>query len=176
MNGADTAWILVATALVLFMALRGLALFLRFSEVKKCAQCIHALLRNCLPNEHSVVGIWLHSCIWKRWNRKLGRFRQGFPFRCDQRQSFWNSARSVVFVFQITFAIITPALIWGAYVERVNFTFVFRFSILWMLLCCAPVVHWIGGGGAIFWLLAVFLERRVSKILQVGLSCMKLPA
>ena len=51
------------------------------------------------------------------------------------------------FAFQMTFAIITPALIVGAYVERVNFAFVLTFSALWMLLCYAPVVHWIWGGG-----------------------------
>jgi Amt family ammonium transporter len=51
------------------------------------------------------------------------------------------------FAFQMTFAIITPALIVGAYVERANFAFVVTFSTLWMLLCYAPVVHWIWGGG-----------------------------
>jgi Amt family ammonium transporter len=51
------------------------------------------------------------------------------------------------FAFQMTFAIITPALIVGAYVERVGFGFVLLFSGLWMLLCYAPVVHWIWGGG-----------------------------
>tara|TARA_B110000908_G_C10249387_1_gene450918 strand:- start:1897 stop:2928 length:1032 start_codon:yes stop_codon:yes gene_type:complete len=51
------------------------------------------------------------------------------------------------FAFQMTFAIITPALIVGAYVERVNFGFVLAFSSLWMLLCYAPVVHWVWGGG-----------------------------
>jgi Amt family ammonium transporter len=51
------------------------------------------------------------------------------------------------FAFQMTFAIITPALIVGAYVERINFAFVLIFSGLWMLLCYAPVVHWIWGGG-----------------------------
>ena len=51
------------------------------------------------------------------------------------------------FAFQMTFAIITPALIVGAYVERVGFAFVMAFSGLWMLLCYAPVVHWIWGGG-----------------------------
>jgi len=51
------------------------------------------------------------------------------------------------FAFQMTFAVITPALIVGAYVERINFSFVLIFSGLWMLLCYAPVVHWIWGGG-----------------------------
>jgi Amt family ammonium transporter len=51
------------------------------------------------------------------------------------------------FAFQMTFAIITPALIVGAYVERTNFAFVLSFSTLWMLICYAPVVHWIWGGG-----------------------------
>ena len=51
------------------------------------------------------------------------------------------------FAFQMTFAIITPALIVGAYVERIGFSFVLIFSSLWMLLCYAPVVHWIWGGG-----------------------------
>ena len=55
--------------------------------------------------------------------------------------------RFLFFAFQMTFAVITPALIVGAYVERINFSFVLIFSGLWMLLCYAPVVHWIWGGG-----------------------------
>ena len=51
------------------------------------------------------------------------------------------------FAFQMTFAVITPALIVGAYVERIGFSFVLVFSSFWMLLCYAPVVHWIWGGG-----------------------------
>ena len=51
------------------------------------------------------------------------------------------------FAFQMTFAIITPALIVGAYVERIGFGFVLLFSALWMLTCYAPVTHWVWGGG-----------------------------
>ena len=51
------------------------------------------------------------------------------------------------FAFQMTFALITPALIIGAYVERIGFSFVLIFSSLWILLCYAPVAHWIWGGG-----------------------------
>ena len=58
-----------------------------------------------------------------------------------------NLPEVLFFAFQMTFAIITPALIVGAYVERVGFGFVLTFSALWMLLCYAPVAHWIWGGG-----------------------------
>lgn len=63
------------------------------------------------------------------------------------RYTFWYNSRSFIFAFQMTFAIITPALIVGAYVERVSFAFVLLFSSLWMILVYAPVTHWIWGGG-----------------------------
>ena len=151
MVAADTAWIIVATALVLLMTLPGLALF------------YGGLVRS-----RNVLSVFMHcyaiACVMSvLW------FAVGFSIAFGPGESgYWgglslaflndvtadtvsatagNLPEVLFFAFQMTFAIITPALIVGAYVERINFAFVLIFSSLWMLLCYAPVVHWIWGGG-----------------------------
>ncbi|MDQ2092828.1 ammonium transporter [Rhodalgimonas zhirmunskyi] len=147
MNGADTAWIMVATALVLFMSLPGLALF--YGGLVRA--------RNVLSVFMQVYAIaCLMSVLW---------FIFGYTIAFGGDGAFWGGMARLglsgvtaettagtlpevlFFAFQMTFAIITPALIVGAYVERIGFGFVMLFSGLWMLLCYAPVTHWIWGGG-----------------------------
>ncbi|MBT8417159.1 MAG: ammonium transporter [Silicimonas sp.] len=147
MVGADTAWIIVATALVLFMTLPGLALF------------YGGLVRS-----RNVLSVFMH-CYAIACVMSVAWFALGYSIAFGDANAYWGglgkafltgvTADSVsgtlpevlFFAFQMTFAIITPALIVGAYVERVNFGFVLLFSTLWMLLCYAPVVHWVWGGG-----------------------------
>ena len=150
MNSADTAWIIVATALVLFMTLPGLALF--YGGLVRA--------RNVLSVFMQCFGIaCLMSLLWLAFGYSIA-FGDG-------NSGFWGGLSHIFlkgvnastvrdgttlpevlfFAFQMTFAIITPALIVGAYVERVGFGFVMIFSGLWMLLCYAPVVHWVWGGG-----------------------------
>jgi Amt family ammonium transporter len=148
MNGADTAWIIVATALVLFMTLPGLALF--YGGLVRARNVLSVFL-HCYAIACLMSILWLvagysiafgpaESEIWGG----LGRaFLNGVT-----ADSLSGTLPEVLFfAFQMTFAIITPALIVGAYVERVGFGFVMLFSALWMLLCYAPVVHWVWGGG-----------------------------
>lgn len=147
MNGADTAWIIVATALVLFMTLPGLALF--YGGLVKARNVLSVFM-------HVYAIACLMSVLW---------LVAGYSIAFGDGSAIWGGLGKVLllgvgpddlsgtlpevlfFAFQMTFAIITPALIVGAYVERVGFGFVLMFSALWMLLCYAPVVHWIWGGG-----------------------------
>ena len=151
MVGADIAWIIVATALVLFMTLPGLALF--YGGLVRSRNVLSVFM-------HCYAIACLMSILW---------FAVGYSIAFGEGTSgYWggldrmflagvtadtpshvadNLPEVLFFAFQMTFAIITPALIVGAYVERIGFGFVLLFSGLWMLLCYAPVVHWVWGGG-----------------------------
>lgn len=147
MVGADTAWIIVATALVLFMSLPGLALFygglVRARNVLSVFMHVYAIA--------ALMSIlWLavgYSIAFGEGNAIWGGLGKAFLIGVTADSLSGTLPEVLFFAFQMTFAIITPALIVGAYVERVNFAFVLIFSGLWMLLCYAPVVHWIWGGG-----------------------------
>ncbi|MDA7424538.1 ammonium transporter [Thalassococcus lentus] len=148
MNGADTAWIIVATALVLFMTLPGLALF--YGGLVRARNVLSVFM-------HCFAIACLMSVLWLvvGYSIAFGGGTSGYWGGYDKMFLAGVTADSLsgtlpevlFFAFQMTFAIITPALIVGAYVERVGFGFVLLFSGLWMLLCYAPVVHWIWGGG-----------------------------
>ncbi len=148
MVGADTAWIIVATALVLFMTLPGLALF--YGGLVRSRNVLSVFM-------HCYAIACLMSILWMSVGYSIafgpgesgywGGFGKVFLSGVTADSVFLTLPEILFFAFQMTFAIITPALIVGAYVERVNFAFALTFSGLWMLLCYAPVVHWIWGGG-----------------------------
>ncbi len=148
MNGADTAWILTATALVLFMTLPGLALF--YGGLVRARNVLSVFM-------HCFAIACLMSVLWfiAGYSIAFGSGTSGIWGGLDKLMLLGMTADDLsgtlpevlFFAFQMTFAIITPALIVGAYVERIGFGFVMVFSGLWMLLCYAPVVHWIWGGG-----------------------------
>ena len=148
MNGADTAWIIVATALVLFMTLPGLALFygglVRARNVLSVFMQVYAIA--CLMSV-----LWLVAGYTIAFGSGTSGYWGGldkmFLLGVDADALSGTLPEVLFFAFQMTFAVITPALIVGAYVERINFSFVLIFSGLWMLMCYAPVVHWIWGGG-----------------------------
>ena len=148
MNGADTAWIIVATALVLFMTLPGLALFygglVRARNVLSVFMQVYAIA--CLMSV-----LWLVAGYTIAFGSGTSGYWGGldkmFLLGVDADALSGTLPEILFFAFQMTFAVITPALIVGAYVERINFSFVLIFSGLWLLLCYAPVVHWIWGGG-----------------------------
>ncbi|WP_170358996.1 ammonium transporter [Ruegeria arenilitoris] len=148
MNGADTAWIIVATALVLFMTLPGLALF--YGGLVR-ARNVLSVFMHCFAIACLMSILWLvagYSIAFGDGGSGLwGGLGKAFLNGVDADSLSGNLPEVLFFAFQMTFAIITPALIVGAYVERVGFGFVLVFSGLWMLLCYAPVVHWIWGGG-----------------------------
>ncbi|MGH1453668.1 MAG: ammonium transporter [Paracoccaceae bacterium] len=147
MNAADTAWIIVATALVLFMTLPGLALF--YGGLVR-ARNVLSVFMQC----YAIA--CLMSILWLACGYSIAFGGDG-PYWGGLDKMFLNGVTAdtvagtipevLFFAFQMTFAIITPALIVGAYVERINFGFVLLFSGLWMLICYAPVTHWIWGGG-----------------------------
>ena len=150
MNAADTAWIIVATALVLFMTLPGLALF--YGGLVRA--------RNVLSVFMQCFGIaCLMSVLWLAFGYSIAFGTSTTGYWGGLSHVFLSGVDTTTlrdgttlpevlfFAFQMTFAIITPALIVGAYVERIGFGFVMTFSGLWMLLCYAPVVHWVWGGG-----------------------------
>ena len=148
MVGADTAWIIVATALVLFMTLPGLALF--YGGLVR-ARNVLSVFMQCYAIAALMSILWLAagysiafgdgtSGVW-------GGLGKSFLVGITADTVKGTLPEVLFFAFQMTFAIITPALIVGAYVERIGFGFVLTFSGLWMLLVYAPVVHWIWGGG-----------------------------
>lgn len=147
MNGADTAWIIVATALVLFMTLPGLALF--YGGLVR-ARNVLSVLMQCFAIACLMSVLWLvvgYSIAFGEGNAIWGGLGKMFLTGITADTLSGTIPEILFFAFQMTFAIITPALIVGAYVERISFAFVLTFSGLWMLLVYAPVVHWIWGGG-----------------------------
>ncbi|ATG43318.1 ammonia channel [Phaeobacter piscinae] len=148
MNAADTAWIIVATALVLFMTLPGLALF--YGGLVR-ARNVLSVFMQCYAIACLMSVLWLafgYSIAFGGGTSGLwGGLDKIFLSGVTADSLSGTLPEVLFFAFQMTFAIITPALIVGAYVERVGFGFVLVFSGLWMLLCYAPVVHWIWGGG-----------------------------
>ncbi|MGI9389958.1 MAG: ammonium transporter [Boseongicola sp.] len=148
MVGADTAWIIVATALVLFMTLPGLALF--YGGLVRSRNVLSVFM-HCYAIACAMSIAWLalgYSIAFGGGGSGLwGGLDKMFLIGVTADSLSGTLPEVLFFAFQMTFAIITPALIVGAYVERANFAFVLLFSTLWMLLCYAPVVHWIWGGG-----------------------------
>jgi len=147
MNGADTAWIIVATALVLFMTLPGLALF--YGGLVR-ARNVLSVLMQCFAIACLMSVLWLvagYSIAFGEGNAYWGGLDKMFMSGVTADTLSGTIPEILFFAFQMTFAVITPALIVGAYVERISFAFVLTFSGLWMLLVYAPVTHWIWGGG-----------------------------
>ena len=146
-DSGDTAWILTATALVLMMTLPGLALF--YTGLVQAKNVVSVLMHHfalaCLLSVLWVVaGYSLAFSGDGAWVGDLGNlFMSGLGF--DNVSG--SIPESVFAAFQMTFAIITPALIIGAYVERMKFAAILWFSALWLLVVYAPVTHWVWGGG-----------------------------
>ena len=147
MVGADTAWIIVATALVLFMTLPGLALF--YGGLVR-ARNVLSVFMHCYAIACLMSVLWFaagYSIAFGEGGAYWGGLGKAFLSGVNADSLSGTLPEVLFFAFQMTFAIITPALIVGAYVERVGFGFVLLFSALWMLGVYAPVTHWIWGGG-----------------------------
>ncbi|PTV96990.1 ammonium transporter [Rhodobacter aestuarii] len=147
MNGADTAWVSMATALVLLMTLPGLALF--YGGLVR-ARNVLSIFMQCFALAAVMSLLWLlagYSIAFGEANGLWGGLSKFMLLGVDASTLKGTLPEVLFFAFQMTFAIITPALIIGAFVERVNFAWVMVFSALWMLLVYAPVTHWIWGGG-----------------------------
>ena len=149
-NSGDTSWILTATALVLLMTLPGLALF--YGGLVRSKNVLSVLM-------HCIAVACLMSILWvvAGYSIAFGDGSDMTPYWGGLSKLFLSGINSdslsgsipesVFSGFQMTFAVITPALIIGAFVERIKFSFVLIFSSLWMLLCYAPVTHWVWGTG-----------------------------
>ena len=143
----DTAWILTATALVLFMTLPGLALFYAGLVAHKniVSVLMHHFALACLMSVLWVVAGY--SLAFSGDGAYLGDLGNVFMSAITLDSLSGTIPESLFAAFQMTFAIITPALIIGAYVERIRFSAVLIFSGLWLLVVYAPVTHWVWGGG-----------------------------
>ncbi|MDH5747909.1 MAG: ammonium transporter [Rhodospirillales bacterium] len=150
LSDGNTAWILTSTALVLFMTLPGLALF--YGGLVH-AKNIVSVLMQCFAITALVSVLWTvvgYSLTFsdggalQGW---IGGVDKAFLAGVGVNTLSGSIPETVFFMFQMTFAIITPALIVGAYVERIKFGAAMLFSVLWLMLVYVPVAHWIWGGG-----------------------------
>lgn len=149
LNSGDTAWILTSTALVLFMTLPGLALF--YSGLVRAKNVLSVLMQcfaiACLVSIMWMVGVYgLAFGDGGSLNKIIGL--GNFMISEIHLESMSGTIPEMVFfMFQMTFAIITPALIVGGFAERMKFSAVLWFSAIWLVLVYAPVCHWVWGGG-----------------------------
>lgn len=148
-NGADTAWILTSTVLVLFMTLPGLALF--YSGLVR-AKNVLSVLMQCFAIACLVSILWMFAVYGLAFGDggSLNKIVGGgniFMSGIGLDSVSGTIPETVFFMFQMTFAIITPALIVGAFAERLKFSAVLWFTALWLILVYAPICHWVWGGG-----------------------------
>ena len=146
-NFGHTAWILTSTALVLFMTLPGLALF--YGGLVRSKNTI-SVLAQCFLIATLTSIIWVvvgYSLSFSGEGLYIGNFDK-FLLKNINITSLTGEIPELLFVmFQMTFAIITPALIIGAFVERIKFSAVFLFTLLWVIFVYVPVAHWVWGNG-----------------------------
>ena len=143
----NTAWILTSTALVLFMTMPGLALF--YGGLVYSKNLISVLVQ-CFAVACLMSIAWFiagYSIAFTETGEYFGNLSKAFLKNVTPGSEFAGLPETVFFMFQMTFAIITPALMVGAYVERIKFSAVLLFSGLWLIVVYAPVTHWIWGGG-----------------------------
>ena len=147
MSNANTAWILTSTALVLFMTLPGLALF--YAGLVRSKNTI-SVLAQCLVIAVLASVVWFvvgYSLSFSGEGSYIGNLDKIFLKTVNLKSLSGDIPETVFVMFQMTFAIITPALIVGAFVERMKFSAVVLFTVLWLILVYAPATHWVWGGG-----------------------------
>ncbi|UCC57272.1 MAG: ammonium transporter [Gammaproteobacteria bacterium] len=150
LSGADTAWILTSTALVLFMTIPGLALF--YAGLVRSKNVLSVLMQ-------CFAITCLASIIWFAYgynlafgdggsmNKWMGGFGDLFMSGVGRDSLSGTIPETVFAMFQMTFAIITPALVVGGFAERMKFSAMLWFSAIWLTVVYAPVCHWVWGGG-----------------------------
>ncbi len=150
LNQANTAWILTSTALVLFMTIPGLSLF--YAGLVRSKNVLSVLMQ-CFAITCMVSILWLagvYSFIFADGGdlqKLIGGASKVFLPGIGTGSLTGDIPESVYFMFQMTFAIITPALIVGAFAERMKFSAMLWFSGLWLIIVYLPICHWIWGGG-----------------------------
>ncbi|MGB2164091.1 MAG: ammonium transporter [Candidatus Puniceispirillaceae bacterium] len=146
-DSGDTAWILTATALVLLMTLPGLALF--YAGLVQSKNIVSVLMHHFAIAALMSI-LWVvagYSLAFSGDGAWVGDLANSFMSNITLDSASGTIPESVFAAFQMTFAIITPALIIGAYVERMKFAAILLFSAIWLLAVYAPVTHWVWGGG-----------------------------
>ena len=146
-DSGDTAWILTATALVLLMTLPGLALF--YAGLVQSKNIVSVLMHHFAIAALMSI-LWVvagYSLAFSGDGAWVGDLANSFMSNITLDSASGTIPESVFAAFQMTFAIITPALIIGAYVERMKFAALLMFSAIWLLVVYAPVTHWVWGGG-----------------------------
>ena len=148
-NGANTSWILTSTALVLFMTIPGLALF--YSGLVRHKNVLSVLMQ-CFAITCLVSILWMVVAYGLAFgdggnaNSLVGGGKM-FMDGIGLNSVSGDIPETVFFMFQMTFAIITPALVVGGFAERMKFSAVLWFTALWLVLVYAPICHWVWGGG-----------------------------
>ncbi len=150
LNTGDTAWIIAATALVLFMTLPGLALF--YAGLVRSKNVL-SILMQCFSITGVVSLLWLaagYSLAFSDGGDSqafIGSLDKAFMLGIPRDALSGSIPETVFFMFQMTFAIITPALVIGGFAERMRFSAVLTFAVLWSLFAYVPLAHWVWGGG-----------------------------
>jgi Amt family ammonium transporter len=144
---ANTAWVLAATALVLFMTLPGLALF--YGGLVRTKNVLSVMMQ-CFAIACLASLLWFvigYSLAFSDGGALIGNASKAFLAGVTPDSTVNGLPETVFLMFQMTFAIITPALIIGGFAERAKFSAVMLFSALWLLVVYAPITHWVWGGG-----------------------------
>ena len=150
LNAANTSWILTSTALVLFMTIPGLSLF--YGGLVRSKNVLSVLMQ-CFAITCLASIVWFafgYSIAFGdggSMNAYIGNLDNLFLGKVTEGTMSGDIPESVFAMFQMTFAIITPALIVGAFAERMRFSAMLLFSGLWLTLVYAPITHWVWGGG-----------------------------
>jgi Amt family ammonium transporter len=146
----DTAWMLTSTAIVLMMTIPGLALFYGGLVRKKN---VLSVVMQCFTIACAITIVWLlvgYSLAFTdggSLNAYIGGLSKAMMAGVTKDAITLTIPETVFFTFQLTFAIITPALIVGAFVDRMKFSAMLLFMVLWSLIVYVPITHWVWGGG-----------------------------
>ncbi len=146
-NSGDTAWMLTASALVLFMLLPGLSLF--YAGLVRSKNVLSVLMQ-CFTIACVMSLLWFavgYSLAFSGDGAWIGNLDKAFLKGVGFDSVSGTIPESVFVIFQMTFIMITPALFVGGFAERMNFGAMLIFSVLWALLVYVPVCHWVWGGG-----------------------------
>lgn len=147
LSAGNTAWILTSTALVLFMTIPGLSLF--YGGLVRVKNVLSVLMQcfsiTCLVSVLWLIG--LYSLVFSEGNAFIGGLGNMFLANVSEDAMSGDIPESVFSMFQLTFAIITPALVVGAFAERMRFSSMLLFTGLWTIFVYAPIAHWVWGGG-----------------------------
>ena len=146
-DSGDTAWILTSTALVLFMTLPGLSFF--YGGLVRSKNVLSVLMQ-CFAIACGASLIWLiagYSLAFTEGNSFIGDLSKVFLDGVTKDSLSGTIPEPLFFMFQLTFAVITPALMVGGFAERMKFSSVLIFALVWLVLVYLPVCHWVWGGG-----------------------------